>query len=126
MNEEEALEALNDFGRKRNGKYPMIQRSWETHWDDRSEFFKYPEEIRRVIYTTNAIESLNASLRKVTKNRACLSADRTAFPDDEAIIKIMYLAISKAAKKWTMPIKNWGQALNQFAILFGADRVFGI
>ena len=119
VNEEEALEALDDFGKKWNGKYPMIQRSWEAHWNDLSEFFKYPEEIRRVIYTTNAIESLNASLRKVTKNRA-------AFPDDEAIIKIMYLAISKAAKKWTMPIKNWGQALNQFAILFGADRVFGI
>jgi len=119
VNEEEALEALDDFGKKWNGKYPMIQRSWETHWDDLSEFFKYPEEIRRVIYTTNAIESLNASLRKVTKNRA-------AFPDDEAIIKIMYLAISKAAKKWTMPIRNWGQALNQFAILFEADRVFGI
>ena len=119
VNEEEALEALDDFGKKWNGKYPMIQRSWETRWNDLSEFFKYPEEIRRVIYTTNAIESLNASLRKVTKNRA-------AFPDDEAIIKIMYLAISKAAKKWTMPIKNWGLALNQFAILFGADRVFGI
>ena len=119
VNEEEALEALDDLGRKWNGKYPMIQRSWETHWGDLSEFFKYPEEIRRVIYTTNAIESLNASLRKVTKNRA-------AFPDDEAIVKIMYLAISKAAKKWTMPIRNWGMALNQFAILFGADRVFGI
>ena len=119
VNEDEALESLDDFGKKWNDKYPMIQRSWETHWDDLSEFFKYPEEIRRVIYTTNAIESLNASLRKVTKNRA-------AFPDDEAIIKIMYLAISKAAKKWTMPIRNWGQALNQFAILFGADRVFGI
>ena len=119
VNEEEALEALDDLGRKWNGKYPMIQRSWEAHWDELSEIFKYPEEIRRVIYTTNAIESLNASLRKVTKNRA-------AFPDDEAIIKIMYLAISKAAKKWTMPIRNWGLALNQFAILFGADRVFGI
>ena len=94
----------------------MIQRPWETHLND---LIKYPEEIRRVIYTTNAVESLNASLRKVTKNRA-------AFPDDEAIIKIMYLAISKAAKKWTMPIRNWGQALNQIAILFGADRVFGI
>ncbi len=116
VNEEEALEALDDFGRKWNGKYPMIQRSWETHWND---LIKYPEEIRRVIYTTNSVESLNASLRKVTKNRA-------AFPDDEAIIKIMYLAISKAAKKWTMPIRNWGQALNQIAILFGADRVFGI
>ena len=118
-NEEEALEALDDFGQKWNSKYPMIQRSWETHWNDLSEFFKYPDEIRRVIYTTNSIESLNASLRKVTKNRA-------AFPDDDSIIKIMYLAISKAAKKWTMPIRNWGLALNQFAILFGADRVFKV
>lgn len=116
VNEEEALEALEDFGKKCNSKYPMIQRSWEAHWDDLNEFFAYPEEIRRVIYTTNAIESLNASLRKVTKNRA-------AFPDDEAIMKIMYLAIQKASKKWTMPIRNWGLALNQFAILFGADRV---
>ena len=119
VNEEEALEALDDFGQKWNSKYPMIQRSWETHWNDLSEFFKYPDEIRRVIYTTNSIESLNASLRKVTKNRA-------AFPDDDSIIKIMYLAISKAAKKWTMPIRNWGLALNQFAILFGADRVFKV
>lgn len=116
VNEQEALEALDDLGKKWNAKYPMIQRSWETHWNDLNEFFAYPQEIRRVIYTTNAIESLNASLRKVTKNRA-------AFPDDEAIIKIMYLALKKAAKKWTMPIQNWGQALHQFAILFGADRV---
>ena len=116
LNEEEALEALEDFGKKWNSKYPMIQRSWEAHWDDLNEFFAYPEDIRRVIYTTNAIESLNASLRKVTKNRA-------AFPDDEAIMKIMYLAIQKAGKKWTMPIRNWGLALNQFAILLGADRV---
>ena len=116
LNEEEALEALEDFGKNWNSKYPMIQRSWEAHWDDLNEFFAYPEDIRRVIYTTNTIESLNASLRKVTKNRA-------AFPDDEAIMKIMYLAIQKTAKKWTMPIRNWGLALNQFAILLGADRV---
>ena len=119
VNEEEALEALDDFGQKWNSKYPMIQRSWEAHWNDLSEFFKYPDEIRRVIYTTNSIESLNASLRKVTKNRA-------AFPDDDSIIKIMYLAINKAAKKWIMPIRDWGLALNQFAIFFGADRVFKI
>ena len=119
VNEEEALEALDDFGKKWNSKYPMIHRSWEARWNDLNEFFKYPEEIRKVIYTTNAIESLNASLRKITKNRA-------AFPDDDSIMKIMYLAISKAAKKWTMPIKNWGLALNQFAISFGAERVFKI
>ena len=86
------------------------------HWEDLNEFFSYPNEIRRVIYTTNAIELPNASLRKVSKNLA-------AFPYDDVIFKIMYLAIKKAAKKWTMPIRNWGLALNQFAILFGAARV---
>lgn len=109
--EEEALLSLDDFGKAWNSKYSMIQKSWLDHWDDLSEFFAYPEEIRRVIYTTNAIESLNFSLRKVTKNRA-------AFPTDESIYKIMYLAINKASKKWTMPIRNWGVALNQFSILF--------
>lgn len=109
--EEEALLSLEDFGKAWNSKYSMIQKSWLDHWDDLSEFFSYPEEIRRVIYTTNAIESLNFSLRKVTKNRA-------AFPTDESIYKIMYLAINKASKKWTMPIRNWGVALNQFSIMF--------
>ena len=109
--EEEALHSLDDFGKAWNSKYSMIHKSWETHWDDLSEFFAYPEEIRRVIYTTNAIESLNFSLRKVTKNRA-------AFPTDDSIYKIMYLAIHKASKKWTMPIPNWGVALNQFSIMF--------
>lgn len=109
--EEEALLSLGDFGEAWNSRYPMIHKSWEAHWDDLKEFFKYPEEIRKVIYTTNAIESLNFSLRKVTKNRA-------AFPTDESIYKIMYLAINKASKKWTMPIRNWGVALNQFSILF--------
>jgi len=109
--EEEALLGLGDFGETWNSKYPMIYKSWEAHWDDLNEFFSYPEEIRRVIYTTNAIESLNFSLRKVTKNRA-------AFPTDESIYKIMYLAINKVSKKWTMPIRNWGVALNQFSIMF--------
>jgi transposase-like protein len=109
--EEEALLSLEDFGETWNSRYPMIYKSWESHWGDLSEFFSYPEEIRRVIYTTNAIESLNFSLRKVTKNRA-------AFPTDESIYKIMYLAINKASKKWTMPIRNWGVALNQFSIMF--------
>ena len=109
--EEEALHSLDDFGETWNSKYSMIQKSWVDHWDDLSEFFAYPEEIRRVIYTTNAIESLNFSLRKVTKNRA-------AFPTDDSIYKIMYLAIHKASKKWTMPIRNWGVALNQFSIMF--------
>lgn len=114
-NEEEGLLKLEDFGQKWNTKYPMIQKSWLSHWDNLSEFFAYPEEIRKIIYTTNAIESLNASLRKVTKNRA-------AFPNDDSIYKIMYLAIDKISRKWTMPIRNWGLALNQFSIMFG-ERV---
>ena len=113
--EEEALLALDDFGKAWDSKYPMIRRSWESHWNDLNEFFQYPDEIRRVIYTTNAIESLNYSLRKVTRNRS-------AFPDDDSVYKIMYLAIGKASQKWTQPIRNWGLAINQFSIVFG-DRV---
>jgi len=109
-------DALEDFGKKWNEKYPMIYKSWDHHWDDLSEFFKYPPEIRRAIYTTNAIESLNYQLRKVTKNRS-------TFSTDDAILKILYLAIRNASKKWTMPIREWGQALNQFAIEFGKERV---
>jgi putative transposase len=114
--EEAGMGALEDFGKIWNGKYPMIQQSWEERWHDLSEFFNYPPEIRKVIYTTNAIESLNYQLRKVTKNRLLFSTD-------DAILKILYLAIRNASKKWTMPIKEWGQALNQFAIVFGKERV---
>ena len=103
-------------GEKWDAKYPMISQSWERHWNDLSEFFKYPPEIRRAIYTTNAVESLNYQLRKVTKNRS-------TFCTDDAILKILYLAIRNASKKWTMPVKEWGQALNQFAIEFGKERV---
>ena len=97
--EEAGREALEEFGKIWNVKYPMIYQSWERHWEDLSEFYKYPEEIRRVIYTTNAIESLNYQLRKVTKNRS-------TFSTDDAILKLLYLAIQNASKKWTMPIKH--------------------
>ena len=114
--EEAGLEALEELGEKWNDKYPMIYQSWQRHWADLSEFFKYPSEIRKAIYTTNAIESLNFSLRKVIKNKLL-------FVNDDAIMKILYLAIRNASEKWTMPIKNWGQALNQLAIEFGKERV---
>jgi transposase-like protein len=114
--EEAGREALEDFGKIWNGKYPMIYQSWDSHWNDLCEFFKYPPEIRRAIYTTNAIESMNYQLRKVTRNRL-------TFVNDDAIVKLLYLAIRNATKKWTMPIKEWGMALNQFAILFGKERV---
>ena len=111
-----ARNALEDFGKTWNDKYPMIHKSWDRHWEDLIEFFKYPQEIRKAIYTTNAIESLNFQLRKVTKNRLLFSTD-------DAIFKILYLAIRNASEKWTMPIREWGQALNQFAIEFGNERV---
>jgi transposase-like protein len=116
VSEESGLAALEEFGKKWNGKYPMIYDSWQRHWNDLSEFFKYSPEIRKAIYTTNAIESLNFSLRKVIKNKLI-------FVNDDAIFKILYLAIRNASAKWTMPIKEWGQALNQFAIEFGKERV---
>ena len=111
INAESGHEALEEFGKKWNGKYPMIQASWERKWNDLIEFFNYPKDIRRAIYTTNAIESLNFSLRKVTRNKSC-------FPDDDSIYKVMYLAIKNASTRWTMSIKDWGLAVNQFAILF--------
>jgi len=111
-----ARDALEDFGKKWDEKYPMIYKSWYGHWDDLCEFFKYPPEIRKAIYTTNAVESMNYQLRKVTKNRS-------SFPTDDAILKLLYLAIRNASQKWTMPIRNWGQALNQFVIEFGKERV---
>jgi len=114
--EEAGLDALEDLGKQWNQKYPMIYDSWRRHWNDLSEFFKYPPEIRKAIYTTNAIESLNFSLRKIIKNKLI-------FVNDDAILKILYLAIRNASEKWTMPIRDWGQALNQFAIEFGKERV---
>ena len=111
INAESGHEALDDFGKKWNDKYPMIQASWERNWNNLIEFFNYPKDIRKVIYTTNTIESLNFSLRKVTKNKS-------SFPDDDSIYKIMYLAIKNASTRWTMPIKEWALAVNQFAILF--------
>ena len=114
-NEEEALDQLEAFGEIWDSKYPMIRKSWENHCNDLKEFFSYPEEIRKLIYTTNAIESLNYTLRKVTRNR-------NAFPDDDSVYKIMYLAINNISKKWTMPVQNWGVIINQLSIMFG-DRV---
>jgi len=111
----EAEHALDKFSDQWDGKYPAISPSWRSDWDRLTVFFDYSADIRKVIYTTNAIESLNYSLRRMLKNRG-------AFPNDDSIIKILYLAINRVSKKWTMPIRNWKAALNQFVILFG-DRV---
>jgi putative transposase len=111
----EAEEALERFSQNWDAKYPAISPSWRADWERLTVFFDYSAEIRKVIYTTNAIESLNYSLRRTLKTRG-------SFPNDDSILKILYLAINRVAKKWTMPIRNWKAALNQFVILFG-DRV---
>ena len=112
---EEAEEHLVAFGETWNERYPTIHRSWEKHWEPLTAFFGYPPEIRKVIYTTNAIESLNSSMRKILKTRR-------AFPNDEAATKLMYLALQNIAKRWSRPVRDWKRALTQFAIMF-EDRV---
>ena len=93
----------------------MIAEQWHRHWDHLITMFNYPEDIRRVIYTTNAIESVNSVIRKaITRHKM--------FPNDEVALKVVYLAIDAASKKWTMPIRNWRLALNRFSIEFG-DRI---
>jgi len=109
--EQQAEQALDMFGKKWDSKYPTISQMWRNNWERVIPFFDYPEDIRKVIYTTNAIESLNRSLRKVIKTKG-------AFPNDTAILKIFYLALANIAKKWTMPIWDWKAALSQFAIRF--------
>ena len=111
----EAEQALECFAERWDTKYPAISPSWLADWDRLTVFFDYPPAIRRVIYTTNAIESLNYTLRKRLKTRG-------VFPNDESIVKVLYLALQNVAKKWTRPIRDWKAALNQFVILFG-ERV---
>ena len=115
VTEEEALLALTQFEERWDDKYPQISRSWRAHWHNLNTLFKYPEDIRRAIYTTNAIESLNSVIRKVIKKRKL-------FPTDDSAKKVVYLAIRDASKKWTMPIRNWKSALNRFMIEF-EDRL---
>ena len=109
---EQAEEALKDFEETWDIRYPMISKSWRNNWPRITPFFAYSPEIRKAIYTTNAIESLNNSLRKVTKTR-------NSFPNDEAAIKLLYMALKNVMKKWTMPIRNWNLAIHQFSIRFG-------
>lgn len=107
--EEEAKGQLDRFAAKWDGQYPMISKSWYENWENLKTFFAFPDYIRKVIYTTNAVESVNMSLRKVTKTRA-------SFPNDKAVYKIFYLAFQNISRKWKMPIRNWNQAINQFAV----------
>jgi len=115
VTEEEALKSLDQFADRWDEKYPQISKSWHSHWHNLNTLFNYPEDIRRAIYTTNAIESLNSVIRKSTKRRK-------VFPTDDSATKVIYLAIQEASKKWTMPIRNWKAALNRFMIEF-EDRL---
>jgi len=115
VTEEEALLALDQFADRWDDKYPQISRSWRNCWANLNTLFNYPEDIRKAIYTTNAIESLNSVIRKVIKKRKL-------FPSDDSAKKVVYLAIQEASKKWTMPIRNWKTALNRFMIEF-EDRL---
>lgn len=109
--EEEALLALDQFSETWDEKYPQISRTWRAHWDNLNTLFSYPPDIRKAIYTTNAIESLNSVIRKAIKKRKL-------FPTDDSAKKVVFLAITEASKKWSMPIRNWRAALNHFMIMF--------
>ena len=108
---DEAEIRLQEFDEKWGTDYPTIVKSWRSNWARITPFFDYPPEIRRIIYTTNAIESVNMSLRKITKNRG-------SFPSDDALLKLFYLALANIAKKWTMPLRDWKAALTRFTIQF--------
>lgn len=113
--EESGLEALDELERGWGAKYPTAIRSWREHWDELATMYKYPEQIRRIIYTTNAIENFNRQLRKVTKTKS-------AFVSDDALLKQLYLVTMQVTEKWTMPIKDWGSILMHLIIYFG-ERV---
>ena len=114
---DEAENALTDFAEKWDNQYPRISKLWLNNWENITPFFAYPEDIRRVIYTTNSIESLNMTLRKVLKNKRF-------FPSDEAALKQLYLGIKNISKKWTMPIRDWNAAMNRFLIEFSDRMIF--
>ena len=113
--EEAALMALDAFANVWDDKYPQISKSWRAHWENLNTFFGYPPDIRKAIYTTNAIESLNSVIRAAIKKRK-------VFPTDDSVRKVIYLAIKDASKKWSMPIQNWRLAMSRFIIEFG-DRL---
>jgi len=111
VTEDEAASALEALAEKWDGRYPTVSKSWRRHWAKIIPMFAFPDDIRKVIYTTNAVESVNMTLRKASRNHRI-------FPNDEAVIKVMYLAGQLISRKWTMPLRDWGAAMNQFAILF--------
>ena len=92
-------------------KYPIVIQSWKNKWENLSAYFKYPEDIRRIIYTTNIIESIHRQFRKLTKTKG-------AFPNENSLLKLLYMGIQNANKKWTMPVRNWSLTISQLTIFF--------
>ena len=115
VSEDAALYSLEEFGEKWNSKYPQIYKSWEQNWAELSTFFKYPAEMRRLIYTTNAVEGFHRMLRKFTKTK-------TNFPTDDSLKKSIYLSIKEISKKWYQPIRDWGIIIGQF-MMFYEERI---
>jgi transposase-like protein len=111
VDEPAAIDALDDFDTKWSHKYPKIALSWRTNWANLATYFKYPQEVRTLIYTTNAIENFNRGLRKVTKAKA-------VFPTDDALLKMLYLAMIDITKKWTGRRKDWGTIHSQLEVFF--------
>lgn len=110
-NKKAAETALDELEAAWGEKYPIVIRSWRTKWDNLSAYFRYPEPIRKVIYTTNSIEAVHRQFRKLTKTKG-------GFPNDNSLLKLLYLGIKNAEKKWTMPVQNWTQTISQLAIFF--------
>ena len=107
----EAETALDDLETLWGEKYPIVIKSWRTKWEHLSAYFKYPEDIRRIIYTTNSIEAVHRQFRKLTKTKG-------GFPNDDSLLKLLYMGIQNASKKWTMPIQNWNLTISQLSIFF--------
>jgi putative transposase len=111
VNIDDAEYAKEKFREKWDKKYPSIMRSWDTNWAELSTFFQYPEEIRKLIYTTNAVEGYHRMVRKYTKSKAI-------FPTDDSIRKVVYLSVKEISKKWSLPVRNWGLVYSQVMIYF--------
>lgn len=110
-NRTEAEVALDDLENRWGDKYPIVIQSWRRKWEQLSAYFKYPEDIRRIIYTTNSIEAVHRQFRKLTKTKG-------GFPNDNSLLKLLYMGIQNASKKWTMPVQNWNLTLSQLSIFF--------
>jgi transposase-like protein len=111
INKDLAASELDILADKWNDKYPIVIKSWRNNWERLSQYFKYPADIRRIIYTTNTIEAVHRQFRKLTKTKG-------AFPNQDSLLKLLYMGIQNASKKWTMPIQNWSLTISQLAIFF--------